>query len=76
MFIFAGIRTAFHATGPGGGPKLDDKAAWAPCVALGKSALYASVLNGKGAMLPKGGQMKLSDDVVTAAVESMPSQIL
>lgn len=64
---------ACHDTGAAGAPKLDDKAAWAPRIAQGTDALYASVLNGKGAMPPKGGRMDLSDDAVKAAVDYMVS---
>ena len=65
---------ACHMTGAAGAPKLEDKAAWAPRIALGKDALYTSVLKGKGAMPPKGGQMQLSDDEIKAAVDYMVSQ--
>lgn len=66
---------ACHASGAAGAPKLDDKAAWAPRIAQGKDALYTSVIKGKGAMPPKGGQMQLSDDDVKAAVDYMLSQL-
>ena len=65
---------ACHATGAAGAPKLGDKAAWEPRIAQGTDTLYASVLNGKGAMPAKGGQMQLSDDDVKAAVDYMVSQ--
>jgi cytochrome c5 len=65
---------ACHMTGAAGAPKLGDKAAWEPRIALGKDALYASVINGKGAMPPKGGRADLSDDVVKAAVDYMVAQ--
>ncbi len=65
---------ACHMTGAAGAPKLEDKAAWAPRIAQGKDALYSSVLNGKGAMPPKGGQAQLSDDEVKAAVDYIVSQ--
>jgi cytochrome c5 len=54
-----------------GAPKLDDAAAWAPRIALGKDALVQSVLNGKGAMPPKGGNPALSEEQIRAAVEYM-----
>lgn len=66
--------SACHASGAAGAPKLDDKAAWEPRLASGKDALYASVLNGKGAMPPKGGRVDLSDDVIKAAVDYMVAQ--
>ena len=65
---------ACHATGVAESPKLGDKAAWAPRIALGMDVLYTSVLKGKGAMPPKGGQMQLADDEVKAAVDYMISQ--
>jgi len=60
---------ACHGTGAAGAPKLGDKAAWAPRVKAGKPALYNSVLKGKGAMPPKGGNAALADDAVKAAVD-------
>jgi cytochrome c5 len=62
---------ACHATGVAGAPKHGDKAAWAPRLAQGKDALYASVLKGKGAMPPKGGNTALSDADVKAAADYM-----
>jgi len=64
---------ACHMTGAAGAPKLEDKAAWAPRIAQGTDVLYNSVLKGKGAMPPKGGQMQLSDDEIKAAVDYMIS---
>jgi cytochrome c5 len=61
---------ACHSAGVAGAPKLADNAAWAPRIAKGKDALYASVLNGKGAMPAKGGHTG-SDDEVRAAVDYM-----
>jgi len=60
---------ACHATGAANAPKLGDKAAWAPRLKAGNDALVASVLKGKGAMPPKGGNAALSDADVKAAVE-------
>ena len=65
---------ACHGTGAAGAPKLGDKAAWAPRIAQGKSALYNNALNGKGAMPAKGGQAQLSDDTIKAVVDYMVSQ--
>lgn len=53
-------------------PKFGDKAAWAPLIKKGASALTASVVKGKGAMPPKGGAG--SDVDVKAAVDYMISQ--
>jgi cytochrome c5 len=55
-------------------PKLGDKAKWAPLIKQGADALVASVIKGKGAMPPKGGQASASNDDLKAAVEYMMSQ--
>ena len=52
-------------------PKLGDKAAWAPRLQQGTAALTASVVKGKGAMPPKGGQANASEAELRAAVEHM-----
>ena len=59
-----------HAAGVAGAPKLGDKAAWAPRLAAGLDALYASAVKGKGAMPPRGGS-QASDADLRAAVEFM-----
>ena len=46
---------ACHATGVANAPKLGDKAAWAPRIALGLDGLLKSAIAGKNAMPPKGG---------------------
>ena len=63
-----------HDAGVANAPKLGDKAAWAPRIALGKEALYTTSLKGKGAMPPKGGRTDLSDDAVKATVDYMISK--
>jgi len=65
---------ACHATGAANSPKLGDKAVWAPRIATGNDALYASAINGKGAMPPKGGRMDLADEDIKAAVDYMIAQ--
>ena len=62
---------ACHAAGVANAPKLGDKAAWAPRVATGRDALFASVVKGKGAMPPKGGNASIPDADIRAAVEYM-----
>ena len=59
-----------HVAGVAGAPKFGDKAAWGPRVASGVDALTASVINGKGAMPPKGASTG-SDADIRAAVEFM-----
>ena len=62
---------ACHQGGVAGAPKFGDKAVWAARIGGGMEALYASVLKGKGAMPPKGGQTALADAEVKAAVDYM-----
>ena len=62
-----------HDHGVAGAPKLGDTAAWAPRIANGKDALYASTINGKGAMPPKGGRIDASDEVIRETVDYMVS---
>jgi cytochrome c5 len=69
--IYAAGCNACHAAGVAGAPKFGDKAAWAPRVAQGAAALTASVIKGKGAMPPKGGQASASDAELRAAVDHM-----
>lgn len=57
-------------------PKLvGDKAAWEPRLKQGNEVLVATVIKGKGAMPPKGGNAKLSEPDIKAAVEYMVSAI-
>ena len=65
---------ACHATGAAGAPKTGDVAAWAPRIKTGQAALVASATKGKGAMPAKGGNAKLSDAEMQAAVKYMISQ--
>jgi cytochrome c5 len=62
---------ACHSTGVANAPKVGDKAAWEPRLGQGMDALVSSVLKGKGAMPPKGGNMSLSDAEVASAVQYM-----
>lgn len=65
---------ACHGASVAGAPKLGDKAAWAPRMKQGMDTLYQSVLKGKGAMPPKGGNMALSEGDIKAAVDFMVAQ--
>lgn len=67
--IYDASCAACHGAGIAGAPKTGDKAAWAPRLKTGKEALYASVIKGKGAMPPKGGNAALADADVKAAVD-------
>jgi cytochrome c5 len=72
--VYSGVCQACHVAGVAGAPKLGDAEAWAPRIALGEDALVQSVLNGKGAMPPKGGNPALSEQQIRAAIEYMISQ--
>lgn len=52
-----------HAAGVAGAPKLADKAAWAPRLALGIDGLTASVIKGKGVMPPRGGSQATDAEI-------------
>lgn len=72
--IYAQTCAVCHASGVGGAPKLDDKAAWKPRLATGKEAMVASVIKGKGAMPPKAGNSALGEVEIKAAVNFIISQ--
>lgn len=65
---------ACHATGALGAPKLGDKAAWAPRVSKGIATLEQHALQGFHAMPPKGGNPRLSNADIGAAVSYMVAQ--
>ena len=71
--IYEGGCVVCHGAGIAGAPKFGDKAAWAPRIKTGMDALYASSINGKGAMPAKGGNPALTDDQMKAAVDYMVS---
>ena len=67
-----------HAVGvPGvpGVPKLGAQTDWGGRIAAGRSIMLRSVLRGKGAMPPKGGNASLSDAQAEAALDYMLSKI-
>jgi cytochrome c5 len=65
---------ACHASGVMGAPKVGDKAAWSGLIAEGEPVLTKNAIKGEGKMPPKGGNMKLTDAEVKAAVEYMMEQ--
>lgn len=69
--VYDSACVACHASGVAGAPKFGDKGAWAPRLATGLDALTASVIKGKGAMPPKGGNASIPDADIRAAVEYM-----
>jgi cytochrome c5 len=74
--VWLGNCEACHANDVAGAPLVSNKAAWAPRLAKGRDALYKSALGGltgpKGTQMPpRGGNDRLADDEVKAAVEYM-----
>lgn len=69
--VYKGLCMSCHDAGVAGAPKLGDKEAWKARIATGNDALYETAIKGKGAMPPKGGNAKLTDDEVKAAVDYM-----
>lgn len=64
-----------HIPGLAESPKLGDKAAWGPRLAQGKDALLKSAVNGKGVMPAKGGNPKLTEDELKAAIDFMVASV-
>ncbi len=65
-----GVCAGCHTAGVAGAPKFDDTDAWAARAEMGYAALAQTVINGKGAMPPRGGS-GLTDDELLVAVEYM-----
>jgi len=63
-----------HQSGVAGAPKLGDKAAWKPRIAIGIDALLASAIKGKNAMPPRGTCVECTDADLIAAIEFMISK--
>jgi cytochrome c5 len=61
--LYSQVCSVCHAASVAGAPKLGDKAAWAPRLALGVDGLTASAIKGKGAMPPKGGSAASDADI-------------
>ena len=60
-----------HDSGMLGAPKIGDQKAWAGHTEHGMEHMVGNAISGVGKMPPKGGNMKLSDQEVRAAVEYM-----
>jgi cytochrome c5 len=69
--VYQQVCSSCHAAAVLNAPKPGDAAAWAPRLAKGNDALYASAINGIGAMPAKGGRADMSDDAIKAAVDYM-----
>jgi cytochrome c5 len=72
--LYTNLCQTCHVAGLAGAPKLGDKVAWAPRVALGIDGLTASVIKGKGAMPAKGGS-SASEAEIKAVVTYMVSSV-
>src|SRR5713226_1761297 len=59
--VYRSVCMACHGAGVANAPKFGDKKAWAPHLLGGVNDLYQTVLKGKGAMPPKGGNLTLSE---------------
>ena len=67
--VYQQVCASCHAAGVLNAPKPGDTAAWEPRLAKGMDAMYASAINGIGAMPAKGGRADMSDDAIKAAVD-------
>ena len=72
--VYDKICFACHQQSVAGSPRLGDREAWAPRIKQGLPTLVQSVLKGKGAMPPGGGNPSLSEAEARAAVEFMVGQ--
>ena len=67
-----------HSAGIAGAPKPGNKDEWGPRIAQGKETMYKHAIEGftgsKGAMPARGGNTKLTDEEVKAAVDFMADQ--
>ena len=72
--VYDKICFACHQQSVAGSPRLGDKQAWAPRIQQGLPTLLQSVLKGKGAMPPRGGNPALSEAEARAAIEFMVGQ--
>jgi len=63
-----------HVQGVANAPKTGDEEAWAPLLSKGMDELVASVVNGKGAMPPKGMCYNCSEDDYKALINRMSTQ--
>jgi cytochrome c5 len=60
-----------HEGGLMGAPKIGSEEQWAPRIAQGKETLVSHAINGIRTMPARGGNAKLSDEEVAAAVIDM-----
>ena len=65
---------ACHKDGVANAPKIGDKNSWAPHLKHSLNELVQTVIKGKGAMPPKGGDTSLTDAEIARAVAFMANQ--
>jgi cytochrome c5 len=65
---------ACHDAGVAGAIKLSDKATWKKHLHHGLDHMVESVIEGKGAMPPRGGSPNLTDEEIEAAVHYIVEQ--
>ena len=71
--IYRNHCAACHARGTASTPTFGDEKKWAPLIAKGIDALYASTWNGLNGMPPKGGKTDASKEEIKLAVDYMVS---
>ena len=72
--LYTQVCQVCHAAGLANAPKIGDKAAWAPRLALGVDGLTAAAIKGIGAMPPRGGS-SASDAEIKAVVTYMVNSV-
>lgn len=66
--IYKATCSACHDSGVANAPKLADKGAWAPRIALGLDGLLKSAIAGKNAMPPRGGSDASDSELASSIV--------
>lgn len=73
--VYAQSCAMCHTNGVAGAPKSGESDEWRLRMGLGRADLLRSVLRGKGAMPPKGGNASLSATEANAALDYMLSML-
>lgn len=73
--VYVEVCAACHANGVAGAPRFGNRTEWEMRLLLGRKELMRSVLKGKGAMPPKGGNASVSDLQAEAAMDYMLSGV-
>ena len=72
--IVKAVCATCHQAGVANAPRIGDQKAWAPHIKEGLNEMIATVIKGKGAMPPKGGDASLTEAEVARAVVHMANQ--